>query len=113
MPAKRHRAFWAAAALIVSLLATPPVAGQRGGSPPRPSAPAPRGSDGRITLGAPTGETGLWERRNEHLVVNPKSYQADATKTARIHIDQVPLQPWARELTNYRQSLALASEPYT
>jgi hypothetical protein len=32
----------------------------------------------------------VWERRNEHLVINPKSYQADATKTARVHIDQVP-----------------------
>ena len=97
----------------MSFLATLPVAGQRGGGPPRPSAPAPRGPDGRITLGAPKGETGLWERRNEHLVINPKSYQADATKTARVHIDQVPLQPWARELTNYRHGLALASEPYT
>ena len=55
----------------------------------------------------------MWERRNEHLVINPKSYQADATKNARVHIDQVPLQPWARELTNYRHSLSLASEPYT
>ena len=86
---------------------------RRGGGPPRPSDPAPRWPDGRINLGAPKGETGLWERRNEHLVINPKSYQADATKTARVHIDQVPLQPWARELTNYRHSLALASEPYT
>ena len=90
------------------------VTAQRGNAPPRPpAAPAPRWPDGRINLGAPLGQNGLWERRNEHLVINPKSYQADATKTARVHIDQVPLQPWARELTNYRHALSLASEPYT
>jgi hypothetical protein len=90
------------------------VAAQRGTAQPRPpAAPAPRWPDGRINLGAPLGQNGLWERRNEHLVINPKSYQADATKTARVHIDQVPLQPWARELTNYRHALSLASEPYT
>ena len=113
MRGKQHGALSIGAALALALAAGLSGSGQRGGGPPRPSAPTPRWADGRINLGAPKGETGLWERRNEHLVVNPKSYQADATKTARIHIDQVPLQPWARELTNYRHSLALASEPYT
>src|SRR5262245_29407559 len=82
--------------------AAPWLAGQRGNAVARP---APRWPDGRVNLGAPPGETGLWERRNEHLVVNPQSYQASATANARIHIDQVPLQPWARALTNYRHSL--------
>jgi hypothetical protein len=103
------------ALLSASLLLSPATslhAGQRGNSNAE-ARPAPRWPDGRINLGPPAGETGLWERRNEHLVVNPQSYQANATKTARVHIDQVPLQPWARELTNYRQSLSLASEPYT
>ena len=99
---------------VLALLSSTTVLAQRGGGAPRPApAPAPRWPDGRINLGAPLGETGVWERRNEHLVINPKSYQADATKNARVHIDQVPLQPWARELTNYRHSLSLASEPYT
>jgi hypothetical protein len=75
--------------------------------------PAPRWPDGRVNLGAPAGETGLWERRGEHLVVNPRSYQAAATRNARVHIDQVPLQPWARALTNERHASGLASEPYT
>lgn len=86
------------------------TAGARANTPPQP---APRWPDGRINLGPPAGEKGVWERRNEHLVVNPQSYQAGATKTARVHIDQVPLQPWARALTNARQAIALASEPYT
>ena len=88
------------------------VQGRGGGARP-PSAPAPRWPDGRINLGAPPGEKGVWERRNEHLVQNPGSYQAAATKSARVHIDDVPLQPWARALTNERQAIALASEPYT
>ena len=86
------------------------------GQNPRPApapAPAPRWPDGRINLGAPPGEKGVWERRGEHLVVNPKSYQASATRNARMHIDQVPLQPWARALTNERHASGLASEPYT
>jgi hypothetical protein len=98
------------ASLLLSTPATTLRAGQRASTEARP---APRWPDGRINLGPPAGETGLWERRNEHLVINPQSYQANATKTARVHIDQVPLQPWARALTNYRQALSLASEPYT
>jgi hypothetical protein len=87
-----------------------------GGQGPRPApapAPAPRWPDGRINLGAPPGDKGVWERRGEHLVVNPKSYQAPATRNARVHIDHVPLQPWARALTNERHASGLASEPYT
>lgn len=84
------------------------------GQGPRPApAPAPRWPDGRVNLGAPPGDKGVWERRTEHLVMNPRSYQAPATRTARVHIDQVPLQPWARALTIERHASALASEPYT
>ena len=86
--------------------------GRGTGATPAP-APTPRLADGHVNLGPPPGETGLWERRNEHLVINPRSYQAAATRNARIHIDAVPLQPWARALTDYRHQLALASEPYT
>ena len=84
------------------------------GQGPRPApAPAPRWPDGRVNLGAPPGDKGVWERRTEHLVMNPRSYQAPATRTARVHIDQVPLQPWARALTVERHASSLASEPYT
>jgi hypothetical protein len=100
-----------AVVIVVVLLCTASAVAQQ--KPARDSRPAPRLADGRVNLGPPPGEKGVWERRNEHLVVNPKSYQAPATKTARVHIDQIPLQPWARALTNYRHELALASEPYT
>jgi hypothetical protein len=86
--------------------------GGRGGAAPD-TRPTPRWPDGRVNLGAPAGDKGVWERRNELLAINPKSYQADASKSSRIHIDKIPLQPWARALTDYRQSLSLASEPYS
>ncbi len=110
----RRRAILAAAACVLSLVAATSLQGQGRGAGPKPApAPAPRHPDGRVNFGPPPGETGVWERRNEHLVINPRSYQAAATKTARIHIDAVPLQPWARALTDHRHQLALASEPYT
>jgi hypothetical protein len=100
----------AAALFVLVAAAIASVAGQQ--KPQAESRPAPRGPDGRVILGSPPGEKGVWERRNEHLVVNPDSYQAGATKTARVHIKDVPLQPWARALTNFRHALSLASEPY-
>ena len=42
-----------------------------------------------------------------------RGLQLQTPRNARIHIDAVPLQPWARALTDYRHQLALASEPYT
>ena len=88
----------AAAVMILAVWICPADLWAQGrGQGPRPApAPAPRWPDGRINLGAPPGDKGLWERRTEHLVVNPRSYQAPATRNARVHIDQVPLQPWAR-----------------
>jgi hypothetical protein len=109
---KRGLAAFVSVLAIAGTMAVPPVAAQRGQGTAKPAQPAPRNPDGRINLGPPSGQKGVWERRNEHLVINPESYQAAATKTARVHISEVPLQPWARALTNYRQSLSLASEPY-
>jgi len=78
-----------------------------------PPGPAPRHADGRINFGPPEGEAGYWTRRTANLVENPNSYEARATRSAAIHIDEVPLKPWARAMTNYRHQLYLASEPYT
>ena len=78
-----------------------------------PSQPAPRQADGRINFGPPAGEAGYWTRRTANLVINPDSYEARATRSSPIHIDDVPLKPWARAMTNFRHQLYLASEPYT
>lgn len=109
-------------ALAAAILAPPAgltVSAQEPSRPPRaarpaaPAKPAPRWPDGRINFGPPPGETGVWERKNQYLAINPKAYEARATRSSRIDIAQVPLQPWARALTDYRQSLALSTEPYT
>ncbi len=78
-----------------------------------PALPAPRHADGRMNFGPPDGEQGFWARRTANLVINPDSYEARATLRSPIHINDVPLQPWARALTNFRHTVYLASEPYT
>jgi hypothetical protein len=77
------------------------------------SLPAPRLENGRINLGPLPGESGMWMRNTSNLVINPDSYEARATRDSPIHIEDVPIQPWALALTNYRHDIFLASEPYT
>jgi hypothetical protein len=77
--------------------------------------PAPRWPDGTINLGAPPGETGKWDGV-EPLATDPNNYEARigrALRPGRIHIDDVPLQPWARALVKMRHDRFLADEPYT
>src|SRR4051812_14655036 len=74
--------------------------------------PAPRWPDGRISLNSPPGETGLWGGSGR-LAVNPRSYEPRTTLNAPIHIDNVPLQDWARALVDYRHLNFLKDEPYT
>ena len=82
-------------------------------APPRPPArPTPRWPDGRVNLNAPAGEKGLWGGSGR-LAVNPRSYEPRTTVNAPIHIDNVPLQPWARALLDYRHTQFLKDEPYT
>jgi hypothetical protein len=78
----------------------------------RPTRPAPRRPDGRINLGAPPGEKGIWGGGGR-LAINPRSYEPRTTLNAPIHIDDVPLQPWARALLDYRHAFFLKDEPYT
>jgi hypothetical protein len=74
--------------------------------------PAPRRPDGRVSLGAPPGEKGIWGGSGR-LAINPRSYEPRTTLNAPIHIDDVPLQDWARALLDYRHSTFLKDEPYT
>jgi hypothetical protein len=88
------------------------TAAQRGG---RPARPVPRWPDGTINLGAPPGETGKWDGI-EPLATDPNNYEARigrALRPGRLHIDDVPLQPWARALVKIRHDRFLADEPYT
>ena len=81
--------------------------------PAEAGAAIPRWSDGRVNLGAPPGTKGLWEGSGR-LVINPNSYDANrGVQSAPVHIDDVPLQPWARALIEYRHVNSLKDEPYT
>ena len=82
---------------------------QRGQQPP--AAPAPRWPDGRVNLGAPIGQTGIWQG-DGRLVINPKSYEPRTTLNAWIDIKDVPLQDWARALVDARHAEFLRFEPH-
>jgi hypothetical protein len=105
------RTFPALAALALSCLALGAVQAQPADRSQAP--PAPRWPDGRVNLGAPPGETGMWVKGTQYLAVNPKSYEPKVTQNARINVADIPLQPWARALLNYRNELYLSTEPYT
>src|ERR1051326_1788188 len=87
----------AAITLFLLVVATPLVAqrGQRGGqsaaaTPAAPPEPAPRWADGRVNLGSTPDKKGYWEVR-PGLGGAPRA--AD-----------VPFQPWARAVYQYRTS---------
>ena len=56
---------------------------------------------------------GLWTGNGGRLAINPNSYEPNATRNAPIHIDDVPIQDWAKALTNFRHINVLADEPHT
>jgi len=76
------------------------------------SQPAPRWPNGRIRLSPLPGEPALWGGSGR-LAINPGSYEPRTTLSAPIHVDNVPLQPWARALMDYRHQNFLKDEPYT
>jgi hypothetical protein len=107
-----HYERWVLALLL--LLGSIPAVAQRGqGVAAVPAKPTPRWPDGRVYFNSPVGEKGLWVGNGGRLVVNPNSYEPNATRNAPIHIDDAPLQNWARELTNFRHRNVLADEPHT
>jgi len=73
--------------------------------------PVPRWPNGKVRLSALPGEKGLWGGSGR-LAINPRSYEPRTTLSAPIHIDDVPLQSWARALIDYRHSDFLKDEPY-
>ena len=109
---KMPRRWWVLLMVATPLVLPPPALSQgaRGGGPSRP---APRWPDGRINFNSAPGEPGLWTGNGGRLAVNPNSYEPNTTRNAPIHIDDAPLQDWARALTNFRHLSALADEPHT
>src|SRR5215831_17687042 len=72
--------FMALLCLAIPLAAQNP---QRGQQPP--AGPAPRWPDGRVNLGAPLGEKGIWQG-DGRLVINQKSYEPRTTLNAWVDI---------------------------
>ena len=80
--------------------------------------PAPRWPDGRLSLTGPPGEIGNWEGRSFQgatLFFVAPADALDPNTTAlpsNLHLDDVPFQPWARALFDYRQVTLLKDEPH-
>jgi hypothetical protein len=100
------------ALFVVFVLTTPVLVAQnpqRGQQPP--AGPAPRLPNGRVNLGAPLGQQGIWQG-DGRLVINPKSYEPRTTLNSWIDIKDVPLQDWARSLVDARHEEVLRFEPH-
>src|SRR5262249_45381871 len=70
----RPRLAIAVGLLVSAALSVSPSAQRRGGPPPGPPKPTPHWPDGRVNLGPPPGEKGLWTPAGiVQLSVNPKS----------------------------------------
>jgi hypothetical protein len=79
------------------------LVGSSFGQSERPShvQPAPRWPDGRVNIATVPGQKGHWIRTRRELVVD-----ADTTNTLPNDrkIEEIPFQPWAKALFEYRRS---------
>jgi hypothetical protein len=69
--------------------------------------PVPRWPDGHLNLGTVPGEKGHWIRQGRaQLASNPESVIAAGPGglSTNMTMDNVPFQPWARELYHFRQA---------
>ena len=87
----------------------------RGRGPQAPARPTPRMANGRVNLGPPPGELGLWLPADARLSVPDvgvgRGPGGAGPKYPNLKYSQVPFQPWARALLDYR--LEYAFEPHT
>ncbi len=99
----------------VPLLAQQGGRGQRG--PAVPPRPTPRLPDGRVNLGPPAGEKGIWAPAGiVQLYVYPNSVNRSGPASALpnpIKAEDVPFQPWARALHDARELNFESDEPHT
>jgi len=81
-----------------------------------PAPPAPRWPDGRVNLGTFPGEKGHWIRQGRaQLASNPGSVIAAGPGglSTNLSLADVPFQPWARALYEYRQASFERDAPHS
>jgi hypothetical protein len=105
--------FALAAILPMVLVSSTPFPGQRDIEKAKPT---PRWPDGRVNLGPPLGETGLWVPGGVRLLtVDSKRINRANFRDGNlpIDIDKVPFQPWGRGFLDYRWDNDRADDPYS
>jgi hypothetical protein len=106
------------AAACATLLA-PLGARSQGPSPPPPAdaRPAPRWPDGTISFTGTPGEIGNWDGRPGSTLANNVFEDAldvsEFNLPTNLSIDEVPFQPWAREVYDRRQATFTKDDPHT
>jgi hypothetical protein len=98
-----------------------PAAGKGGGGRGRgnkarpPSRPTPHWPDGHVNLGPLPGEKGVWEgNAGATLATNPPGGLDNPRMylPTNLKISEVPFQPWARALYEYRQNATTKDDPH-
>lgn len=81
-----------------------------------PSRPTPHWPDGRVNLGPLPGETGVWAgNAGSTLATNVGRRGIDNNRInlpTNLKTTDVPFQPWARALYDYRQERLTADDPH-
>ena len=86
----------------------------RGRGPRPPSRPTPHLPDGHVNLGPLPGEKGVWEgNAGSTLATNVRGIDnARMNLPTNLKIADVPFQPWARAVYNYRQASTTKDDPH-
>jgi len=112
----------AAVGLLFFLSAPQPLPAQARRQSAAPAKPTPRWPDGRVKLSSPPGESGLWQPNGRPILAEPETPPAITDGQGRGAFSgppfpgkpkesEVPFQPWARALYEYRE--ANLFEPHT
>lgn len=77
-----------------------------------PAPPAPRHADGRVNFGPPPGQAGIWLPGAALGIRNQLAVESGPNQFPDLkpRLSEVPFQPWARELYEYRRN---GFEPHT
>lgn len=88
--------------------------GKGRGKKKAPSRPTPHWPDGRVNLGPLPGEKGVWEgNAGATLATNAKGLDnPNMILPTNIKIADVPFQPWARAVYEFRQATTTKDDPH-